>query len=446
MAYNPFYVQPGGDASVGLTGLADTLEEVRLKKQEQAQQNAMQEAYRNAWQSGDPSALMDVAIQYPELSATVNQSLGLMKDTQKQEATDFASQVLSNPEKAVEIATDRLTRLTEQGRNAENTQEFLRKYQADPKSAIKELEMTFAMSNPDSYKAWKSAMEEEKATPYTDIGKAKADLEKGLITQDEFMETIKKDPDTQIEEIYDPTSPTGTRFVARSEAIGKPGKPPSKMSFTVDPETGAISFEQGRDTGLEKKTSGTVEDKILKAGDTLAQITSIKSRMKPEFQEIGTRLGMSWNSLKDKLNPDSLNPKDKEKLNQFTQYRADAGQLFALTLKDLSGVAVNPTEFKRAENWLPNPGTGIFDGDSPTQLEAKVDRFEDFTRKALMKYSYIKRHGLTVNDVDVEEMPILMNQRGDELANKFESQGVPPEDIPRLVKMRLADEFGLVNY
>lgn len=219
------------------------------------------------------------------------------------------------------------------------------------------------------------------------------------------------------------------------------------ITITTDKDGNTITTigGSGTDGDITKPTRNKVQEKILNAGDTLSQITSIKTKFKPEYQEFSTKAGMAWNSLKDKVNSDSLMPQEKQKLDDFTQYRAEAGQLFALTLKDLSGVAVNPTEYKRAEVWLPNPGSGIFDGDSPTELKSKVERFEDFTRKALMKHAYIQNKGLTVNDVDVDQMPSLMQQRGDELTAELQST-MEGEALKNAVKTQLADEFGLLNY
>ena len=55
----------------------------------------------------------------------------------------------------------------------------------------------------------------------------------------------------------------------------------------------------------------------------------------------------------------------------------------------MSGVAVNPQEFSRAQAFLPNVGTGIFDGDSPTEFRTKVDDLEAFTLAAKWRYENI---------------------------------------------------------
>lgn len=244
-------------------------------------------------------------------------------------------------------------------------------------------------------------------------------------------------------EVYDENSPTGTRFVKRKDAIGKPGKPPSGFSVDIDPETGKVTrIAQGR--GAQKdspRTKGEVQDRILKGGDTMGQLRSIDRLYRPEFQQIGSRWNNYVSRLKDKAGVD-LEPNERKNLEEFTKYRAEAAQLFSLTLKDLSGVAVNPTEFERAKSWLPTPGSGIFDGDSPSELEAKRQRFEDFTRRALIKYNYINKNGLSKNDIDVDDIPVIVQKRGDELATELKRQGLQGEDLKRKVKTLLSDEFG----
>lgn len=247
-------------------------------------------------------------------------------------------------------------------------------------------------------------------------------------------------------EIHDPKSPTGTRFVKEADAIGQPGKMPSGMNIEFGPDGRPTRISSGRGGaasgpgGMSKPTQSDVEGNILKSGDTMSQLKSIQNMYRPEFQKIGNRLGMSWDALKNKAGAD-LDPAERKNLEDYTKYRAEAGQLFSLTLKNLSGVAVNPTEFERAKAWLPTPGSGVFDGDSPVELEAKRQRFEDFTRKALIKNNYILKKGISKDDIDVDDMPAIVQKRGDELAERLKNR-YKGEELKRAVKSALSDEFG----
>jgi hypothetical protein len=251
-----------------------------------------------------------------------------------------------------------------------------------------------------------------------------------------------------LEEIYDPESPTGTRIVRAKEAVGKPGKMPKGLDIEFTDEGKVKSISTGGKKGkggIEKPVRTTVQKKILSAGDTMNSITAIKNRFRPEFQEIGTRWGNMVTAWKSKAGM-KIDPAERQALDDYSQYIAEAAQNFSLVLKDMSGVAVNPTEFKRTEAWLPNPGTGLLNGDSPIELEAKIKRFENFTRRALAKYHYINNKGLTLDDVDVNQMPAIIRKRGDELAKKYSTgeNAIYGEDLKNAVRQTLADEFGLV--
>ena len=252
-------------------------------------------------------------------------------------------------------------------------------------------------------------------------------------------------------EVGDPTSPTGTKLVPKYDAAGQPGKPKSGTRVDVDKD-GNVTFQQGTNvTGdLTKPTLNKVQQKLLDKGDIMSQITAIKSGFKPEYQQVGTRMGFAWDSMRDKFADTpignvfgDLNPEEGAALQEYTDYRAAAAQNFSTMLNDISGVAVNPTEFKRAEAWLPNPGSGVFDGDSPAELESKINRMETFTRNAMMKYSYTNKHGLSIDDVDVKDMPSLMNDRGEELMLQYSKQGLNGDVLMNAVKQSLADEFGI---
>lgn len=250
--------------------------------------------------------------------------------------------------------------------------------------------------------------------------------------------------DMKLIEIYDPKSPTGTRFVKEQDAVGQPGKMPSGLNIEFDEQGRPKRISQGRGAGgpggMSKPTQTDVEKKIVEQGDTMASLKAIERMYRPEFQKIGSRMGASWDALKNKAGAE-LDDEERKNLDAFTQYRAEASQLFSNTLKNLSGAAVTPMEFQRAQAWLPNPGTGVFDGDSPVELEAKRKRFEDFTRRAMIKYNYVRKNGLSKDDVDVDDMPYVVQKRGDELAERL-SKRYKGDELKRAVKAALSDEFG----
>jgi hypothetical protein len=108
-------------------------------------------------------------------------------------------------------------------------------------------------------------------------------------------------------------------------------------------------------------------------------------------------------------------------------------------------------EAERITRAMPNPGTGIFDGDSPTEFKSKMDDAIRVARMAEARFVYLKRNGMSLTDaagnsiVPLERMPSLMNERGRELEQtvKQRNPSANAQDIRKMVTRQLAQEFGL---
>lgn len=157
---NPFSITPAGNYAQGLSGLADVL---MMDEERQAERAAQEEAARaqeeaklamiEAYRSGDPQKMYEVALQYPSIGEIARADAGMMEDYQLQEGVDFATQVLSNPSKAGELAQARVENLSYLGRDPANTVEFLQTYQQDPEAALLNMEMWLAAANPEAREA-----------------------------------------------------------------------------------------------------------------------------------------------------------------------------------------------------------------------------------------------------------------------------------------------------
>jgi len=259
---------------------------------------------------------------------------------------------------------------------------------------------------------------------------------KGLLDRQQFEATQKTEADKFA---YQKSQDAARMGLAREKLDWQKTKPGQGFSVTT-PDGTVVNYGSGG--AVTNKTQGEAENRMLEAGDTIAAVTNIRGQFRPEFQQIGTRGQMKVLALKDRAG--TLNDDERTKLAEYSTYRAEAGQLMSGMLNQLFGAAISEQEMKRGESFLPNTGTGLFDGDSPTEMDSKLKRYEDFTRKALMKAAYIQRNGLTVDQVSIDQMPDLMRKRGDEISKEY--AGLPPNEMMRAVKARLADEFGLVAY
>lgn len=244
-------------------------------------------------------------------------------------------------------------------------------------------------------------------------------------------------------------NPDGTvKYVRRSQAEGATA--PDEAMIVMGPDgkplfmRGGSQAMQGMVSGLGQKAQNEVQEQLLNTTAQLAQVNRISERFKPEFQQIGTRAGMAWSAIKDKGGM-TLDPQDRKALGEFTQYRAEAANFYADRLKAMSGAAVTEHEMKRQSAYLPNPGTGVFDGDSPTELAAKNGRMREFFQNVTARLHYVSKSGMSVKDVPLEKMPSVIRDRGNELEAGFKKRGLEGDDLKNAVRRQLAGEFGLVN-
>jgi hypothetical protein len=94
---------------------------------------------------------------------------------------------------------------------------------------------------------------------------------------------------------------------------------------------------------------------------------------------------------------------------------------------------------------LPNAGTGIFDGDSPTEFEAKLDNAVQQTKYALARKNYALKQGIKEKaweKIDLSDMPSIVNKRADEIAKAYKLDPAKPSD-KATIKRQLAAEFGI---
>ena len=115
-----------------------------------------------------------------------------------------------------------------------------------------------------------------------------------------------------------------------------------------------------------------------------------------------------------------------------TDLKAEAGQLFTKTLKLMSGVAVNPAEMIRAEEWIQNYP------DNPLDFNTKLRRWtnnENFFRTRLIMHEEMTRY----------QSPTDLGPQTDEDGNPIE-EGRPywsirPEDVASRLNASIEAQF-----
>jgi hypothetical protein len=253
----------------------------------------------------------------------------------------------------------------------------------------------------------------------------------------------------QTEPLMKVLNPDGTvKYTPRTKAVGQTA--PDEAMIVMGPDgkpifmKGGSAALQGMKSGLGTSAQSEVEKQLIDMTAQNVQVKRILAQAKPEFQQIGTRAGAGWAAIREKAGM-NLDPADRQLLGDFTKYKAESGQYFADRLKAMSGGAVTPQEASRQETYLPNPGTGVFDGDAPTEFMAKAKRMEEFMTQATARLAYVSKRGMSIKDVPLDQMPKIIRERGDELAKQFQAQGIKDDAVRSAVRQRLAAEFGLVS-
>lgn len=198
-----------------------------------------------------------------------------------------------------------------------------------------------------------------------------------------------------------------------------------------------ISVNTGQ---LSKPTAGKVEEGVLADAAAITRLNSIQFSYKPEYQNIKFRTGQAWNTLKDKFG--ALPETEKRQLADYSQYKQNSLQNLNQTIKDLTGAAMGVQEADRIIASLPNAGTDIFGGDSPTEFEAKLNNAVKQTKYALARKNYALKKGLNWESLPLDSLPSLINKRGKEIAAQYKLDLKKPADL-QIIDRQLAAEFGI---
>jgi hypothetical protein len=191
---------------------------------------------------------------------------------------------------------------------------------------------------------------------------------------------------------------------------------------------------------LSKGTKSKVEESVLSSGDALTRLNTIQASYKPEYLGIKFRGAQEWATLKDKFG--TLKPEEKTQLANFSTYKQNATQNLNQTIKDLTGSAMGVQEAERIISTLPNAGTGLFDGDSPTQFESKLNNAVEQTKYAIARKNYSLNKGLKWDNLPLSQMPNVINQRGAAIAQQYKLDPNKPADL-KTINRQLAAEFGI---
>jgi hypothetical protein len=205
-----------------------------------------------------------------------------------------------------------------------------------------------------------------------------------------------------------------------------------------------INYPAGA-TPLGKEGQNAVDKAALSTGDRLARLNRIETSYDPKFLETKFRGAQELRATGEKFGLTKLTPDQKLQLTNYTQFTQDSIRELNQYIVDITGAAMGTgEEADRIKKGMPNVGSGLLDGDSPTQFAAKLANTMKDLRTVEARLQYIKNNGLKIVDVPLEKMPEIMRKREKELINSLGLDVTNPQD-KAVLKSRLAGEFGLMR-
>lgn len=220
--------------------------------------------------------------------------------------------------------------------------------------------------------------------------------------------------------------------------------PPSGMELTVG-EDGKVTLTTGSRKGMERRTRGDIESNLQGGREGLARLEQIAASYKPEYQELIPRLGFKWDEVKSRL-PElfgNLEDADRNSLIEYTIFRREAIENINRYIKEITGAQMSAQEADRLRLAQPDPGEGVLGGDAPAVFEGKLMGAMRSLKLAYARYLYAYRNGLDPLDgsITIEDMPAIIDRRGDELEASM--QDLEEEERRARVLQALSEEFGV---
>lgn len=196
--------------------------------------------------------------------------------------------------------------------------------------------------------------------------------------------------------------------------------------------TGGVAMPVG------KEGANLVDKDLLELGRSRLNFQSAMNQFRPEFLTRPFQAKMTLLSEAEKLNR-PLGAEEKSDLTAYTAFQQNAMSNLNLYINQLTGAAIGAgSEENRLRSAIPDPQK-----DSPTQFTAKTNEVLRLGKLAEVRLSYVKKNGLKITDVSLDNIPSIMKAREAEIARDLKLDPNKPDDRDA-IRTKLAQEFGLL--
>ena len=211
--------------------------------------------------------------------------------------------------------------------------------------------------------------------------------------------------------------------------------------------TGGVAPQGG--TNLTRGAQTRLQNQVVNEVGFLDGLRRTQDLFQREFQTTPARLRDFFSGTAERLGFE-VDPTERQFLERYQAFRREAFNTLSERLNALSGAAITEQEAQRLLRTIPNPGTGLFDGDSPSQFVGKMNQAIKASQLIIARRTFMLRNGIDFDFSSGDPAPVslaqteaLMERRGQELKQQFMDEGLS-EDAARVrAAEQTAREFGL---
>jgi hypothetical protein len=219
------------------------------------------------------------------------------------------------------------------------------------------------------------------------------------------------------------------------------------LAYQGKGEAGKMFNEAGNAAKLSKTAEGENDKAEMGLVNQLGRLREMQRSFDPKFLTFQKQGEMWGKSLVDKLG--ALGPDDQKQLSAYTTFRRDAASNVNRFIKEATGATVGVEEASRLMLESPNAGSGVFDGDSPTQFKTKMDKTVEASLLATARMRYLRAQGFTGKPweagIDFGTMEGIIQKRGAEIDQQLREANprVDPTQLGLQRRHILKKEFGI---
>jgi hypothetical protein len=165
-------------------------------------------------------------------------------------------------------------------------------------------------------------------------------------------------------------------------------------------EVGKDILQASSVSDLTKPQQTKIQGKIVEIKEEIGRLGEIKETFKPEYQTVWTKLGQKVSGVKEKFGGE-LDQEETKELTEFSNFKRKSLENINMAIHRLTGAQMSKFEAKRIRQGLPDPGEGIFSGDSPTEFTSKVNSSLESLKSAERRLQFFLENGI---EGDIEEL------------------------------------------